>query len=413
MLVKSLRNVTAGCVLGALFAGAVWSQNEAPAKKAPAAAQPKAAAVDPQAAEKLAGYMAQRKALGEKLQKLQGEFSKAEEAKDEAKLKSIRTQFDELIGEFNAQLLPKMVAVALPLYQADGKNADAQEIALGYLNDLFVQNRYADVVKEGEKLFAAGRKHPAILNFLGVSLFAMHDFAKAEIVLKDAEAVANGGKDQEAASLFGQLGSRYLEECTKYADLWAKEREIRQKESAATGDQKLPRVVFKTTKGDIELELFENEAPNTVANFVSLVDAKKYNGIAFHRVIPNFMAQGGDPNTLDQDPRNDGAGGPGYHIACECYRPDARMHFTGSLSMAHAGPDSGGSQFFLTHLPTSHLNPHDGDNPARRGGHTVFGRIVKGLDVAAAITPGDRIVSATVTSKRNHPYVPKKLPADG
>ena len=114
---------------------------------------------------------------------------------------------------------------------------------------------------------------------------------------------------------------------------------------------------MKTSEGDIEIELFENEAPNTVLNFITLVDKGFYNGLKFHRVLPGFMAQGGDP-------KGDGTGGPGYTIPCECYQPDHRLHFRGSLSMAHAGRDTGGSQFFLTFVPTQHLDGmHTGFRP--------------------------------------------------
>ncbi|MCA9099124.1 MAG: peptidylprolyl isomerase [Planctomycetaceae bacterium] len=175
---------------------------------------------------------------------------------------------------------------------------------------------------------------------------------------------------------------------------------------------KNPHVLLTTTKGDIEIELFEDQAPNTVANFISLIEKGKYDNVGFHRVIPGFMAQGGDPNTLNANPGDDGSGGPGYTIKCECNRKDARMHFSGSLSMAHAGQDTGGSQFFITYIPTSHLNNR----------HTVFGRVVKGLDVAKDFEkispempagPGaemDRIKSAKVLNKRNHEYVPETSP---
>ncbi|RMG34316.1 MAG: peptidylprolyl isomerase [Planctomycetota bacterium] len=169
----------------------------------------------------------------------------------------------------------------------------------------------------------------------------------------------------------------------------------------------MPRVELQTTKGKIVLELFENEAPNTVANFITLVEKGFYDGTAFHRVIPAFMIQGGDPNSRDEDPTNDGIGGPGYTIACECYQANARKHFRGSLSMAHAGRDTGGSQFFITHLPTPHLNA----DSQRNTGHTVFGRVVSGMDVVDAIEKGDRIVKATVLRKRPHPYRPNTKPA--
>ena len=162
----------------------------------------------------------------------------------------------------------------------------------------------------------------------------------------------------------------------------------------------LPQVKIKTTKGTIVVELFENEAPNTVANFISLVESHFYDGTPFHRVIPQFMAQGGDPTGT-------GTSGPGYTIECECELPNARKHFLGSLSMAHAGKDTGGSQFFLTFRPTEHLD----------GRHTVFGRVIEGFDVLPKITrtegpqarpTQDKIISAEIIRKRDHEYEPKK-----
>jgi cyclophilin family peptidyl-prolyl cis-trans isomerase len=148
------------------------------------------------------------------------------------------------------------------------------------------------------------------------------------------------------------------------------------------------------------IELFENEAPNTTANFISLVEKGFYNGLKFHRVIPGFMAQGGCP-------RGDGTSGPGYTIDCETTAENHRKHFRGTLSMAHAGPNTGGSQFFLTFVPTPHLD----------GKHTVFGRVIEGMDVLAKIQrteevtrrgPPDKIIKAEVIRKRDHDYVPKK-----
>lgn len=176
------------------------------------------------------------------------------------------------------------------------------------------------------------------------------------------------------------------------------EMKVRAREAAADD---LPRVKIETTKGPIVVELFENEAPNTVANFITLVDAGFYEGTPFHRVIGGFMAQGGDPTGT-------GTGGPGHVIPCECYEPDARKHFLGTLSMAHAGKDTGGSQFFLTFRPTEHLD----------GRHTVFGRIIEGFDVLPKLvrtegpfagSPPDQIVKAEVLRKRDHEYNPKTM----
>lgn len=183
---------------------------------------------------------------------------------------------------------------------------------------------------------------------------------------------------------------------------WQREQEFRAADAKADD---LPRVSLETNKGTIVIELFENEAPNTVANFVSLVEKGFYNGLTFHRVLEDFMAQGGCPT-------GSGSGGPGYAIACECNAANARHHFPGTMSMAHSGPNTGGSQFFLTFEATPHL-----DNR-----HTVFGRVIQGEDVLPKLQridpqrrqPGvqpDKIVKATVIRKRDHKYEPKTLPS--
>lgn len=315
-------------------------------------------------------------------------------AKTEADKEKIANEFDALRTEFQTKLYPALAKLAPEIYAADPKNFEAGEAAL---ESAFQENKYDAAAKIGDQLMAAGRKTQIVVNITGVAHFARHDFEQAHEILTEAA---------KEKLLHPQLGGRYLDDSADYVKFWTKEQAIREKEAAAPPEQANPQVLFKTTKGDILLELFENEAPNTVANFISLVEAKEYDGVKFHRVIPNFMAQGGDPLSKDDNPRNDGTGGPGYVIKCECYQPNARMHFRGSLSMAHAGKDTGGSQFFLTHLPTSHLNPSE----AEQRGHTVFGRVVKGLDLAAALEIGDVIEKATVVRKRNHEYKPKTQP---
>jgi cyclophilin family peptidyl-prolyl cis-trans isomerase len=168
--------------------------------------------------------------------------------------------------------------------------------------------------------------------------------------------------------------------------------------TTAFAAEKNPQVLLKTSKGDVLLELYEDEAPNAVANFVNLVEKKFYDGLIIHRVIADFMAQGGCPDGR-------GTGGPGYKIACECYSPKARKHERGVIAMAHAGRNTGGSQFYITYIRTPHLD----------GKHTVFGRVVKGMDVVDSFNvsrtgkPAEKIISATVVSKRDHDYVPKKI----
>ncbi|NEP17664.1 MAG: peptidylprolyl isomerase [Leptolyngbya sp. SIO4C1] len=137
----------------------------------------------------------------------------------------------------------------------------------------------------------------------------------------------------------------------------------------------MTKAIMETDKGTIALDLFEQDAPNTVANFVKLSKEGFYDGLNFHRVIPNFMIQGGCPNGT-------GTGGPGYQIKCEI---NPNKHEAGSLSMAHAGKDTGGSQFFICHSPQPHLD----------GVHTVFGK-TEDMDVVNAIRKGDKIKSVKI-----------------
>jgi cyclophilin family peptidyl-prolyl cis-trans isomerase len=197
-----------------------------------------------------------------------------------------------------------------------------------------------------------------------------------------------------------------LEQVPDYRRKWARELDFRKAEAKADN---LPRVKLTIAdhaghvKGEIVAELFEDEAPNTVANFISLVDKQFYDGKVFHRVLPGFMAQGGDP-------KGDGSGGPGYHIPEEFSLPDHHDHFRGTLSMARSeSKDSAGSQFFICFAPARQLD----------GNYTAFGRVIEGMDVLAKIqridpehphpVQPDQILKAEVVRKRNHVYSPKTL----
>ncbi|MCX5828216.1 MAG: peptidylprolyl isomerase [Deltaproteobacteria bacterium] len=137
-------------------------------------------------------------------------------------------------------------------------------------------------------------------------------------------------------------------------------------------------VTMETSQGEIELELCPQYAPKTVNNFVFLIREGYYDGVTFHRVINDFVIQGGDPTGT-------GSGGPGYKFEDE-FRGNPLKHETGSISMANAGPGTNGSQFFITHSPQPHLDGH----------HTVFGKVVKGQDVVNAIAKGDWMEKVTV-----------------
>ncbi len=156
-------------------------------------------------------------------------------------------------------------------------------------------------------------------------------------------------------------------------------------------DKTLPQAKIATKYGDMIVELLEDEAPNTVANFVSLIEKGYYDGLKFHRVVPDFVIQGGDPTGT-------GAGGPGYRIKCEA-ETNKTKHTRGVLSMAHAGKDTGGSQFFITHRATPHLD----------GKHTVFGRVISGVEIVDKVQQGDVMNKITMLKKRNHKYEPEKL----
>ena len=159
----------------------------------------------------------------------------------------------------------------------------------------------------------------------------------------------------------------------------------------------MKKIHFETDKGEIVAELFDDDAPETVANFVGLATGEKewtdpktgekmkgkplYDGLRFHRVIDDFMIQGGDPLTRYEDMRGRwGTGGPGFKIKDEL-SGKKQVHKRGSLSMAHAGPGTGGSQFFICHSPQPHLDKK----------HTVFGQVISGLEIIDKIEAGDRM----------------------
>jgi peptidyl-prolyl cis-trans isomerase B (cyclophilin B) len=145
--------------------------------------------------------------------------------------------------------------------------------------------------------------------------------------------------------------------------------------------------IINTNKGVMKVSFYEKDAPNTVANFVKLAKKGYYDGLKWHRVIPNFVIQGGCPNSRDGEKGMAGTGGPGWQIDCET-KGDNQYHDRGVLSMAHAGKNTGGSQFFVVHSRsnTSHLD----------GVHTCFGKLTEGEDVLDSIRENDSIESIQI-----------------
>ncbi len=142
----------------------------------------------------------------------------------------------------------------------------------------------------------------------------------------------------------------------------------------------MKKAIINSAKGEMTVEFFEKDAPNTVANFIKLSEDGFYNGLTFHRVIPDFVIQGGCP-------QGTGVGGPGYKIDCEL-EGDNQYHDKGVLSMAHAGRNTGGSQFFICHGRdnTAHLD----------GNHTCFGKVIKGVEIIDELKQGDQIIDISI-----------------
>ncbi|MDR0869521.1 MAG: peptidylprolyl isomerase [Planctomycetaceae bacterium] len=396
---------------------------QTPAVPAPAADE---------AAVNFAGTEDEAKALGAKNKEFMEKFAEYREiTKQLTKLKNemvdakpdrqeeIYKEYDPLYKKGLA-IFKQLYAVGFAAYdEAPHRNGDVDELLFRSVEWEFRRENYEESVRVFKHLLK--HKLPTgtgvLYVYAGLSALMTMDLDDAETWLKIAtdnkaleqvmKSFAQNEKGQETVMGFEGLYRRIPE----FRKDWAKEQEIRKAEAEAgekDPNKKLPRVKLQTSKGDIVIELFENEAPNTAANFISLAEKGFYNGTKFHRVLPFFMAQGGDPEGT-------GGGGPGYGIDCENKIPNARKHFRGTLSMAHAGPDTGGSQFFLTFVPTYFL-----DRTTRPPGHTVFGRVVEGMDVLsdiqrfdpsdekAVIPVLDKIEKATVLNKRNHEYVPIK-----
>jgi cyclophilin family peptidyl-prolyl cis-trans isomerase len=310
---------------------------------------------------------------------------------EEHELSRLRDQYQQKLAEGKrmAELLRQS---ALQAYAEEpAGDPKLTNFLLRMANDYVAQDRFEQAWEICETLMRFDIPNPALYDIAGTAAFATQRFDLAEKYLKKAESL--GVLDR---------GAEYLPDIATLAPLW--DEELRRREAEAATDD-LPRVSLMTNRGEIVLELFENNAPDTVGNFISLVEQGFYDGLPFHRVLPGFVAQGGCP-------LGDGTGGPGYSIYCEVDREDHRNHFRGSLSMAKgAEPNTGGSQFFLVFRPIAHLN----------GVHTVFGRVIEGMDVLAelqrrdpenpeqaGISP-DRIVTAKVLRKRDHIYQPRRV----
>lgn len=247
-------------------------------------------------------------------------------------------------------------------------------------------NRYAEALALAEEAAGMVPGIPTGWILRGQARIALGDFGGA---VEDLEKADRMPIDSATAKYVESL----LQSARGLKEAWPEEEQARRRDESK-GD--LPRAELVMERGRIVVELFEDDAANTVASFVSLAERGYFDGTRFHRVIGDFMAQGGDPLSRNPEAQGLGSGGPGYRIRTQT---SARRHWRGSLSMANAGKDTDGSQFFLAVKPLPHLD----------GKHAVFGRVLEGQDVVDAIRQGDRLKSVRILRKRAHEYVPEKL----
>ena len=234
---------------------------------------------------------------------------------------------------------------------------------------------------------------------------------------------------------FPDARPNWAAEMHRAAQTWQKRWQVEQKLRQVDAGANLPRLRFfiehrrfardangaalttieSTGKGEVILELFEDQAPEAVANFLTLVEQKVYDGTRFYLAVPAALVAGGDPKSKTRDPKDDGTGNPGYFIPDEFNRPDARGHFRGSISLVNSGPKTTGCQFFINLVPSQEMDGH----------FTVFGRVLKGQEVIDRITPGrtnaqvgggrgrivpgDLLIRAEILRKRPHKYRVTKL----
>jgi cyclophilin family peptidyl-prolyl cis-trans isomerase len=326
----------------------------------------------------------------------------------------LEKRYDELVekGHFlEAQLID---AAVIACVKEPEENEDLAGFLMTMTGNLLAKEQYEECLRMAQIIIdnRVGEQIPGFYFTYfqaAIAAFAAGEFEIAEkhFELLDQKEFRIPGKDTLAQRDPMKAVVRACKaELPYYREAWKREEELREQEKIA-GD--LPRVRLSTTKGDIEVELFENEAPNTVANFISLVEKEFYDGLTFHNVKSRLGAQ-------TRCPKADGSGHPGYLIRCECYQQNRRLHFRGSLSMMTAGPDTGGSQFRILFRPMRELD----------GRHTVFGRVTRGMDVLSRLRirepnpnipkellpKADEILRAEVLRKRSHSYEPKIIPIE-
>ena len=326
----------------------------------------------------------------------------------------LEKRYDEMVKKGHALEAQLVDAAVVACVKEPEENEDLAHFLMGIVRETLVNEQYEECLRMAQIVIDHGVGEQvgdfySIYYCAAIAAFAASEFDIAEkhLRLLDKRQIRLQGKETMAQR---NPMKEVVRDCKAslpyYQEAWKREKELREQEKIA-GD--LPRVRLSTTKGDIEVELFEDEAPNTVANFISLVEDEFYDGLTFHLVRSRFAAQTGCPE-------GDGSGHPDYTIRCECYQPNRRLHFRGSLSMYAPRPDVAGSQFLIMFRP---FGEYDGKR-------TVFGRVIRGMDVLSRLQrrepnpeipkellpEPDKILRAEVLSKRNHSYEPKISPIE-
>lgn len=360
----------------------------------------------------LAAYLSQRRikpqteefkkateALREHLRKMRELIVRYNVTDDTTQAREIRRTYLEEIQPGN-ELHHAMISAAVKEFQSNpAENPLIGEMLVRLIERKIDVDRFEGLLEAELALVGTEFETEDLARQITMTSIALNEYDKTE------KFVAPLVQDPVQGPRFKNI----QDDLRKFRENWERELELREQDAAG---EPLPMVRILTTKGAMDVELFENQAPQTVANFIHLVERGYYDGLNFHRVVEHFAAQGGCPN-------GDGSGDDGYTIYGENDNPDSRSFFRGTLGMALAGTDtdSAGTQFFITFLPTPELHEQ---------GFTGFGRVVEGLEVLGnlnKIDPDaegdkkeeqkglmpDEIIEITVLRKREHEYVPTKV----
>jgi cyclophilin family peptidyl-prolyl cis-trans isomerase len=288
-------------------------------------------------------------------------------------------------------------------YERLASLSDRDRVQVEWARHRLGQNRYQSIpmILQADPIDLAAEPEGGIL--LARAHMSRNQFAEAIAAIDSIpeDGLAKPGIRGQATRIRG--------EATRWSALWQDESALREAEDAAGT---APIIQLITSKGPVTIMLFENEAPNTVANFIELAEQDFFDGTRFHRVEPNFVAQGGDPNSRPGSTSSAGAGGRGTWIPDESGRVDKRFHFAGSVAMAKSPdpskpgrsiPNSASSQFYIVLEPAENLNQE----------YTVFGRVIDGIEVAEAIRRDEDLLEVATISRPERDYVAETLPTPG